>query len=89
MSLWLAEQFAADLNLVFPRLKVRALSANKILGLLGQEFPIPATGFDIHEQRLELTNTIVIVVSHSGGTFSSLVSECHVMSNLHIETIHR
>lgn len=74
VSLWLAEQFAADLLLVFPKLRVKAVSANKLLGLLGQDFPVPATGFDTHEQRLDLTNSVVIVVSHSGGTFSSLVS---------------
>ena len=41
VSLWVGEQFASDLLLAFPRLKVVALSANKVLGQLGQSFPIP------------------------------------------------
>ena len=36
VSLWLAEQFASDLSLVFPALDIKTLSANKLLGLLGQ-----------------------------------------------------
>ena len=47
------------------------MSANKLLGLYGQDIAVPALGFpdaghhDLHE-------SIVIIVSHSGGTFSSL-----------------
>ena len=36
VSLWVAEQFASDLHLVFPDLKIVTLSANKLLGQLGQ-----------------------------------------------------
>ena len=31
MGLWLAEQAANDLKLIFPKLRVQALSANKII----------------------------------------------------------
>lgn len=34
-SLWLGEQFAAGLNIIFPRLNVRVASANKLLGFSG------------------------------------------------------
>ena len=33
MSLWAGEQFAADLHLCFPGLRIRTLSANKVLCL--------------------------------------------------------
>lgn len=36
VSLWVGEQFAADMHLVFPKLKIVCLSANKLLGQLGQ-----------------------------------------------------
>ena len=43
-----------------------------MLGLWGQEFSIPQTGYQFHEDSWDLNGTIVIIVSHSGGTFSSL-----------------
>ena len=43
-SLWVGEQFASDLHRVFPGLKVTCLSANKLLGQLGQSFPTPQVG---------------------------------------------
>jgi hypothetical protein len=70
VSLWVAEQFAADMSAVFPRLRVRTISANKILGLHGQDFPVHATGH--HLGAWDLRGTLVLIVSHSGGTFSSL-----------------
>ena len=48
VSLWLGEQFASDLHLAFPTLTVECVSANKLLGLFGQRFPIPQTGFRLH-----------------------------------------
>ena len=47
VSLWLGEQFASDLHLAFPSLAIEAVSANKLLGLLGQRFPIPQFGFKV------------------------------------------
>lgn len=72
VSLWLAEQFASDLSLVFPALDIKTLSANKLLGLLGQDFAMPQTGYSFHEGTWDLKDTIVVIVSHSGGTFASL-----------------
>ena len=45
VSLWLGEQFASDLHLAFPRLSIEVVSANKLLGQLGQGFPTPQAGF--------------------------------------------
>ena len=36
VSLWLGEQFAADLSMAFKKLSVKCISSNKVLGLLGQ-----------------------------------------------------
>ena len=72
VSLWLAEQLASDLKKAFTKLNIMAVSSNKVLGLLGQEQAIPAIGFPISRQILALTDSIVIIVSHSGGTFGPL-----------------
>lgn len=72
VSLWLAEQFASDLQNSFPRLRVKAISSNKLLGLYGQEILVPAIGFPLSGDAHNLHDTIVIIVSHSGGTFAPL-----------------
>ena len=75
VSLWAGEQFASDMRLVFPKLKIEVLSANKILGSLGQRFAVPQPGFPHHRSALFLSKTtMVLIVSHSGSTFSSLAS---------------
>lgn len=72
VSLWLAEQFASDLQKAFPLLRIKAISSNKILGLFGQEILVPAIGFPISADEYNLHDSIVIIVSHSGGTFAPL-----------------
>lgn len=47
-------------------------SSNKLLGLFGQELATPCPGFPYSEATLDLSDPIVIVVSHSGGTFGPL-----------------
>ena len=81
VSLWLAEQFAADLANAFPRLDVRSVSANKILGLFGQDLPVPAIGHPRGKRNDDFTDSIVIVVSHSGGTFAPLASSNLLVSS--------
>ena len=73
VSLWLAEQFAADCQKAFPKLRIVAMSSNKLLGLYGQdEISIPTIGFPISDKSLDLFDAITIIVSHSGGTFAPL-----------------
>ena len=72
VSLWLAEQFASDLHLLLPKLNIKVLSSNKLLGLLGQDFASPQVGHQFHETSWKLEDTIALVVSHSGGTFGPL-----------------
>jgi hypothetical protein len=72
VSLWLAEQFASDLQKTFPKLRIEAVSSNKLLGLYGQEIAVPSLGFPYCPQTRSLNDSIVIIVSHSGGTFGPL-----------------
>jgi hypothetical protein len=72
VSLWLAEQFASDLQRAFPRLFVKSVSSNKILGVFGQDLTIPSIGYPMSRSNPDLHDTIVIIVSHSGGTFAPL-----------------
>eukprot|EP00316_Scyphosphaera_apsteinii_P022917 CAMPEP_0119334028 /NCGR_PEP_ID=MMETSP1333-20130426/86522_1 /TAXON_ID=418940 /ORGANISM="Scyphosphaera apsteinii, Strain RCC1455" /LENGTH=1168 /DNA_ID=CAMNT_0007344241 /DNA_START=113 /DNA_END=3619 /DNA_ORIENTATION=+ len=72
VSLWCAEQFASDLHNAFPRLKIVCISANKLLGQLGQAFPTPQIGFSFNENSYDLHNTVALLVTHSGGTFATL-----------------
>ena len=72
VSLWVGEQFAADLHRVFPKLNIVTLSANKLLGQLGQSFPIPQTNFAFHAGSHNLHNSLCLLISHSGGTFATL-----------------
>jgi hypothetical protein len=72
VSLWVAEQFASDLQKSFPKLRIKAISSNKILGLYGQEISVPSLGFPHSTDTINLHDVIVIIVSHSGGTFAPL-----------------
>lgn len=73
VSLWVAEQFVSDLQKCFPYLFIRAVSSNKLLGLFGQELPMPCTGFPYSQKSMEMKSSpIVVIVSHSGGTFGPL-----------------
>lgn len=72
VSLWLGEQFAADIKLVYPKLSVEVLSANKLLGQLGQTMPMPQAGFRFNMASHNFRQTIVLVLTHSGGTFAPL-----------------
>ena len=72
VSLYLAEQFASDLKKAFPKLSIEAVSSNKLLGLYGQEIAVPSVGFQYAPQTRNIHDSIVIIVSHSGGTFGPL-----------------
>jgi len=72
VSLWAAEQFVSDLQKCFPKLGVKAVSSNKLLGLFGQELVMPSIGFPFTQKTLDMKDPIVIIVSHSGGTFAPL-----------------
>ena len=77
VSLWLAEQFASDLQKAFPRLRITAISSNKLLGLFGQDLDCPSIGFP-YSRSYDYKGALMIIVSHSGGTFAPLA--CSVCS---------
>ena len=54
---------------------------NKILGLFGQDLPVPAIGHPRGKRNDDFTDSIVIVVSHSGGTFAPLASSNLLVSS--------
>ena len=72
VSLWLGEQFVSDLQQSFPKLVIKSESSNKLLGLFGQDFSMPCTGFPISQRVMNIKDAIVIIISHSGGTFGPL-----------------
>ena len=40
---------------VFPALNIKVISSNKLLGLMGQDFPIPQSGHQLHEGSWNLS----------------------------------
>jgi len=51
---------------------VKAVSSNKLLALFGQELAMPCPGFPYSQKTMDMKDPIVIIVSHSGGTFGPL-----------------
>ena len=54
VSLWVAEQFVSDLQKSFPKLFIRAVSSNKLLGLFGQELVMPCIGFPYSQKAMDM-----------------------------------
>ena len=50
---------------VFPRFIIKTVSANKLLGLYGQDFPIPATGHQLDEVCSDSVATINVQSTES------------------------
>jgi hypothetical protein len=72
VSLWLAQQLAADMRALFPALTVKCVSTNKLLGVSG--FSPRRTFFAGNERAsaAQLENAAILLVSQSGQTFPSL-----------------
>ena len=71
VSLFIAEQFAADVGACVPGLRANALSANKFLGgeaVLFGSYTAKASSVE----ALAVACTTVLVVSHSGQTYPCL-----------------
>ncbi|CAI7777856.1 unnamed protein product [Closterium sp. NIES-54] len=74
-SLWVGEQFAADLQNCFPQLRVVAVSANKVIGVMGNaRGAISTAGFALSRLGAALPSrqAIVLALSQSGQTFPTL-----------------
>ena len=72
VSLWVGEQFASDLQLLYPKLSIVVLSSNKLLGQLGNAMPIPQLGHRFNERSHDFRGTVGLVLTHSGSTFAPL-----------------
>ena len=72
-SLWIGEQFASDLQNLFPSLRIVAMSANKVIGVLSNSRgSAPMSGFAFSSRTMSLKKTVVLAISHSGQTFPTL-----------------
>lgn len=73
-SLWLGQQFAADLKAVFPRLNVTALSSNWVLGLLQKGHGhVTPMNFTYSSDSFSLTpGAVVLSISQSGTTYPTV-----------------
>ncbi|XRA96236.1 glutamine amidotransferase [Pycnococcus provasolii] len=73
VSLWVGEQFASDLQNLFPCLRVIPVSANKVIGVLSNsKGSFAMTGFSFCSVNIDLKRTIVVALSHSGQTFPTM-----------------
>ena len=81
VSLWIAEQFAGDMRLIFPQLNITTISANKLLSYVP---PVPGrrhTSFskvpyfsgceNITPRKID-KSTCILMISQSGQTFPTL-----------------
>eukprot|EP00441_Pelagodinium_beii_P046966 CAMPEP_0197620904 /NCGR_PEP_ID=MMETSP1338-20131121/1609_1 /TAXON_ID=43686 ORGANISM="Pelagodinium beii, Strain RCC1491" /NCGR_SAMPLE_ID=MMETSP1338 /ASSEMBLY_ACC=CAM_ASM_000754 /LENGTH=1722 /DNA_ID=CAMNT_0043190209 /DNA_START=60 /DNA_END=5225 /DNA_ORIENTATION=- len=75
-SLWLGQQFAADLSRMFPLLNVVAMSSNWVLGMLqGTEGHVEPTNWTLSRRTFRLSDhAITLGISQSGTTYPTVWS---------------
>lgn len=73
-SLWLGQQFAADLARVFPRLKVVSMSSNWVLGMLQKDHGhVAPLNWTLSSKTFELSrHAITLAISQSGTTYPTV-----------------
>lgn len=73
-SLWLGQQFAADLTRVFPSLNVVAMSSNWVLGMLQKNHGhVGALNWAMPPERFKMApHAIVLALSQSGTTYPTV-----------------
>jgi hypothetical protein len=73
-SLWLGQQFAADLSRLFPRLNVVAMSSNWVLGMLqSAEGHVEPLNWTLSRRKFKLSpGGIALGISQSGTTYPSV-----------------
>jgi hypothetical protein len=73
-SLWLGQQFAADLKRMYPRLNITAVSSNWVLGILQKaQGHVEPRNFTINQDSFMLTpGAIFLALSHSGTTYPTV-----------------
>ena len=83
-SLWMAEQFAADLKIIFPQINCVAVSSNKLLGAL-ESVPrmVHFCGYNrLRGEDLRADRPVVLCLSQSGQTFATLHATRQLLSIL-------
>ena len=83
-SLWLGQQLASDLKIIFPTISCVAVSANKILGSL-ENVPrmVHFCGYNrIRGEDLRRDRPVVLCLSQSGQTFATLRATRQLLSIL-------
>lgn len=73
-SLWLGQQFAADLTRIFPRLNIVAMSSNWVLGMLQKDQGhVLATNWALSERTFKMSpHGITLAISQSGTTYPTV-----------------
>jgi len=73
-SLWLGQQFAADLARVYPRLKVTAMSSNWVLGMMQKaQGHVMPTNFALSRRNFKFSpHGMVLSISQSGTTYPTV-----------------
>jgi len=73
-SLWLGQQFAADLSRLFPRLNVMAISSNWVLGMLQPAHGhIEPMNWTLPQRNFKLSpHAVVLACSQSGTTYPTV-----------------
>jgi hypothetical protein len=73
-SLWLGQQFAADLARVFPRLNVTAMSSNWVLGMMQKaQGHVMPTNFALSRRNFKFSpHGMVLSISQSGTTYPTV-----------------
>ena len=74
ISLWMGEQFASDIKMIFPQVSVCVISANKMLGLghLSPHKVFFAGNSTALEHQIDRQHTMCLFISQSGQTFPTL-----------------
>eukprot|EP00615_Pteridomonas_danica_P011780 CAMPEP_0114331576 /NCGR_PEP_ID=MMETSP0101-20121206/2506_1 /TAXON_ID=38822 ORGANISM="Pteridomonas danica, Strain PT" /NCGR_SAMPLE_ID=MMETSP0101 /ASSEMBLY_ACC=CAM_ASM_000211 /LENGTH=1431 /DNA_ID=CAMNT_0001461959 /DNA_START=122 /DNA_END=4417 /DNA_ORIENTATION=+ len=83
VSLFVSEQFAADVTEFIPGANACAISSNQLIGGGKVYFASKDSKGSLSIDTLSDTNAVVLVVSQSGQTFPSLKATARLVSRLH------
>lgn len=82
VSLWVAEQFAADVTEFVPGATATAVSANQLVGGDQVYFAARDSKGALSLRALALARTVVLVLSQSGQTFPALKATARLCNRL-------
>jgi hypothetical protein len=82
VSLWVAEQFAADVTEFLPGASATAVSANQLVGGEKVYFSARDSKGSLSLSALSEAHTVVLVLSQSGQTFPALKATARLCARL-------